>query len=658
LSLTYRPDIDGLRAIAVMAVVLFHSGLSGFSGGFVGVDVFFVISGFLITSIIIKDLDAGCFSFAHFYERRIRRILPAYFCMIAGTFTLSWFILLPLDFKDFALSGLSSVFYVSNYYFWTDTGYFGGMAAEKPLVHTWSLGVEEQFYILYPLFLFLLYKFVGRSVLFWALFFCAVLSLVASEYVAGKDQFMSFYFLPTRAWELAIGGLLAFGLIKPVSSQGLASLLALVGAGLIAASIVFYDKATLFPGLSALAPCVGAALLIYAGSSGSLVSRTLSLPPFVFIGKISYSLYLWHWPLIALWNYRFAHQVEPAHMAGILALSFVLAFLSWRFIENPVRRPELLTRVKIFTYAGLVSAVISGFFLVSILAQGLPQRFDERVYTYQMASQDFSPLRQICNNAPLKNGEAGLKECMIGDLEQKTVSAFIWGDSIADSVSPVVSDVLETHNLKGVQATKNACAPLLGTHLTRLPEFLTVQCKAYNEKVLAYLKNHDDIRYVFLIGEWPDVMEFISYGAYQKDKVPAMRKSDYETAMRATVKAVQDAGKNPVLIGSLPRFPYNVPKCLARQSAFKDMRHYPCAVLPTETFYIASAQADAVLEGLEGVSVYLPRDVLCDEQACYPEKEDVVIYYDNSHLSVSGSKVLYDGVNAAFLRVFRTGEGT
>lgn len=352
--LKYRPDIDGLRAIAVMSVIAFHAGMNRASGGYVGVDVFFVISGCLISSIVFSEIAASHFSVIGFYERRIRRIFPALFAMLAicGVFAMVY--LLPTELVAYCKSMLAATFSMSNLYFWKHSGYFDSPTSQ-PLLHTWSLAVEEQFYISFPLFLVVVRKFFPKrlraSVI--SLFFA---SLITSAIVVSRSEETAFYMPFTRAWELLLGTLLSLSVLPRLQSARLRNLAALAGIAMITFSVVGYTQQTLFPGFSALVPCVGSALIIWAGEGGSsLVGAVLSWRPVVFVGLISYSFYLWHYPVIisrqmgiltgisAVTSWHSSALLSPHRFDVLLevALSFVLAVLSWRFVERPFRKGPL-----------------------------------------------------------------------------------------------------------------------------------------------------------------------------------------------------------------------------------------------------------------------------------------------------------------------------
>jgi peptidoglycan/LPS O-acetylase OafA/YrhL len=352
----YRPEIDGLRALAVVPVILFHAGFELFSGGFVGVDVFFVISGYLITTILIGDIENQRFSLVNFYERRARRILPALFFVMFVCIPFAWMWMNSAQMKDFSQSLVAVILFASNILFWRETGYFDTAAEEKPLLHTWSLAVEEQYYMLFPIFLILAWRF-GKNRVFWMIVVMAAISLLLSEWGWRNKATANFYLAPTRAWELFAGSISAF----IVQKQGVQknNALALLGLLSIIFSVFFYDETTPFPSVYALVPVLGVVLLVLYADKETLVAKFLSTKVFVGIGLISYSAYLWHQPLFAF--ARILSEKDPTVllMVALSMLSIALAYLSWRFIEKPFRRSEIVSRMHIF----LASLIGMSFFL-------------------------------------------------------------------------------------------------------------------------------------------------------------------------------------------------------------------------------------------------------------------------------------------------------
>ena len=334
--LHYRADIDGLRAVAVIPVVLFHAGVPGFGGGFVGVDIFFVISGFLITSIIASEIDTGRFSIARFYQRRIRRIFPALIVVMAFSILAGFLLLTPGDLLTLGESVIATSLFVSNIFFWQHASYFAAPLHENPLLHTWSLSIEEQFYLFYPLFLYVISRLwrPGRNIL--VLLGCLASFGLCAVLVYYK-QSAAFYLGPTRAWELLVGGLIALGAIPRARSPLTANGTAVAGLVLIGLSVFFYSATTRFPGLTALPPVLGAALIIWGGQhQNTIVHRLLSTDPFTLVGKASYSLYLWHFPLFAFSSYVKVKELGAVPIVALCALSFLLSLVSLYFVERPV----------------------------------------------------------------------------------------------------------------------------------------------------------------------------------------------------------------------------------------------------------------------------------------------------------------------------------
>lgn len=351
-SENYRPDIDGLRALAILPVLLFHAKL-GCPGGFVGVDIFFVISGFLISSLILKELGDGTFSLISFWERRIRRIFPALALVVLATLAAGWYLFLPDDFESLGKSVIAQAMLLSNVFFYRQAGYFDTASDTKPLLHTWSLAVEEQFYLLFPLLLIFLAQQRQLSL------FKTVIGMTIGTFalcVVGSYSYAwaTFYLLPTRAWELFLGALLAMMRGRFAGVVGLPRETAgLLGFSLVCYAIFFYDGDTRFPGLAAIPPCLGTALIIFSSESQlSFVGRILAFKPVVFIGLISYSLYLWHWPILVFSKYTAYDEQSAGLRAALLVASTVLAILSWKYVEMPFRKRWLFhKRPQLFGFA-------------------------------------------------------------------------------------------------------------------------------------------------------------------------------------------------------------------------------------------------------------------------------------------------------------------
>ena len=339
--LRYRPDVDGLRALAIASVVLYHSQIGVFGGGFVGVDVFFVISGYLITLLIHDPIRQGRFSFAEFWERRVRRIFPMLALVVAVTTVFALLILFPADLRRYSASAAAAVGFYSNFLFFSEAGYFDAAAAQKPLLHTWSLGAEAQFYLFFPPILYLLRR-VETAKLLAVLGAIAAGSFALSQWAVSHAPAFAFYLFPPRMWELLVGGFLAIAAPKSNPGSALANGAAALGLSLIGLSVFGLSSETPFPGAAALPSCLGTALIIYSGAcESSLINRILSLPPFTYLGRISYSLYLWHWPVLVLAGYYLFGGLTPAQKALAVGLSLALSAASWRLARG--RTPPCAT---------------------------------------------------------------------------------------------------------------------------------------------------------------------------------------------------------------------------------------------------------------------------------------------------------------------------
>lgn len=473
----YRREVDGLRSVAVLPVILFHAGFDVFSGGYVGVDVFFVISGYLITSILISDLERGDFSIARFYERRARRILPALFVVMLACLPFAWMWMLPSDLKDFAQSLIAVVFFASNILFQRESGYFAADAELKPLLHTWSLAVEEQYYLIFPVFLLLTWRF-GRNRVFWAVAASAALSFVLCEWWWRDSPSAIFYLAPARAWELLAGSLVAFylqGRAQPSSNA-----LSLAGLALILYAIFAFDETTPFPGVYAVAPVLGSALIILFAGERTLVARLLSVKPLVGIGLISYSAYLWHQPLFAFARIRSVSEPSEALMGALAVAALLLAWATWLFVETPFRRrpaPLLPSRRQVFIASGAAGAVFAAIGVAGHVGQGFHGRFNldkafldhfensAPAHEFLHRADLFRHYRDECNFFihDIENYE-GVREsvpdsCTVPQDPAKP-TILIWGDSHAQHLHPGV-EVVAGGRWNLLQVATSGCRPQL-----------------------------------------------------------------------------------------------------------------------------------------------------------------------------------------------------
>ncbi|MEQ1497579.1 MAG: acyltransferase family protein [Novosphingobium sp.] len=611
----YRRDIDGLRALAILPVLLFHTHVPGFSGGFVGVDVFFVISGYLITGIIAREIDAGQFSLVRFYERRARRILPALLAMLAFVLAMASWLYLPGDFEAVPKSALMALGFLSNLWFFTSTGYFAGGAETMPLLHCWSLAVEEQFYIGFPLLLWGIARWCPR----WrvgAIAGAAAVSLGWAMLKAADSDGFAFYMLPPRAWELFAGSLLAVGALPDARPRWLREALAGTGLALIFYAVFTYSAATVFPGISAIPPVLGAALLIHA-APGTGVGRLLSSPVPVGIGLISYSLYLWHWPLIVFAEYARDEKLSGVWQLGVIAASVLAAWASWRWIERPFRSSQDFGQKRIFVWSGLGMAAIAIGAAALVPLGGWPGRFPAEVAHFTAAKSDFSPKRADC----LSDAIGGLRpECTLG-ARGAAPTALLWGDSHGVEFAWLLGQEYAAKGQALIQRTRGSCPPLAGFDRAKDPG-----CAAFNADVLALLGKSPSITTVYLSALW-------AQGEYRDDPGALAR-------LDATIAAVTALGKRVVVIGPVPPQPWNVPRHLAHAAAFGTADQAigaPLSDYQRDTRWLTGAYPRWLAAG---VRVIDPARALIDGKHSRIVKDGVPLYFDSHHLSLAGARAV------------------
>ncbi len=652
-SLTYRPDIDGLRAVAVVPVVLYHFRVPGFGGGFVGVDVFFVISGFLITSLIFGEMRAGEFSILRFYERRVRRIFPALFAVVLATLAVGVAFFFPRDLLRLAESAAATALFASNFDFWLQSGYFDVGADLKPLLHTWSLAVEEQFYLIFPALLRLLHTSKRRSLLGFVVALAAV-SFALSLWAVSEHPSAAFYLAPYRTWEIMLGAILALGDFPQPKSPLLADSLSFLGLAAIAWAVFGFTAATTFPGANALFPCLGAATLIYAGSAKGTVWRVLASRPFVFVGLISYSLYLWHWPIHVYSIYVARAAVGWTWSLALIALSFGLAILSWRFVEQPFRRRHVFPQRAIFRYGGSVTAatlLLSGL-LFSV--HGLPQRFPAGVQRIRAEADDIEPRRHECFNRSAEDVQQG-RICTIGDARAPAPTFLVWGDSHGDALLPALNTDAASAYRKGLFVAHGRCPPLLHLSLTDEP---TGRCAQLNDAVFR-LAMRKDIKEVILVARWAYYDQGVGYGLdaseirhlIDLDPPPTPDRSQhagFARVLERTVLALLKVGKRVVIVAPVPEPGFDVPEVLARDELYGAGEHQ---TLAASDFHARDAFVSIELARLHakyGVLIIDPASALCASDDCVLQRQGRPLYADHHHLSVFGAMQL----SGLFTRAF------
>ena len=447
----YRPEIDGLRALAVIPVILFHAGFELFAGGFIGVDIFFVISGYLITTIILSELDKGKFSLANFYERRARRILPALFFVMTVCYPFAWLWLNPIDFDDFSQSLIAVPTFTSNFLFWKESGYFDTAVDLKPLLHTWSLAVEEQYYVLFPLFMMFTWRF-GKQWIIGILIIVAVASLSLAHWGAYTNPTPTFFLLPTRGWEILLGSFIAFfyNRFRDIKINFLLSqVMSLVGFLCIVFSIFIFDKQTPFPSFYALVPTLGATLVIAFTVPKTFVYRVLGNKVFVFIGLVSYSAYLWHQPMFAFAKY-ITFSLPPSWLMALLTVvSFILAYLTWKYIEGPFRRGNgVKTKPLVISFI-VISAIFIIIGIIGHKTDGFEKYFIENRLNVEQR-KTFLLIKESSKFNRVEDGECKIwAGSMSSDLEKRIDTCYskygpaviVLGDSHAANLYNILAKV-------------------------------------------------------------------------------------------------------------------------------------------------------------------------------------------------------------------------
>ena len=707
----YRPHIDGLRGIAILAVVLYHAKLFGITGGFVGVDVFFVISGFLITSIIVRDIRAGTFSLLGFWERRFRRIIPALIVvMLCSAIAAFFFILYPTDYRHFGNTLIAQSVFASNILFMLTDNYFDQPSKSSPLLHTWSLSVEEQFYVLFPFFvLFSMWlaqcawvrhgmsrmgkwmalsvrvalqpiqrrpiacevsqhpkgreSMNGERVLLIIVLFIAIVSFMSNVWfvdIASSARFVipfflhgafsqttyatvGFYFLPMRAWELALGIVIALCGIK-IRMQYLAEAMSICGLMAILISVFLFDESTAFPGIVALIPTCGASAIILANEYHKTISGAmLSFSGLVWIGLISYSLYLWHWPLFVFAQIISPFPLSSWNMTGLVVLAFVCAWLSYTLIETPFRLKYIrMTRTQTISY-GIISLLCIA--LVGVLIQkdekGVMNRMPASARTFLEEVPDRTQSDSPCFQFP---GDAarygGL--CRIGDTHTKLHPQFIvWGDSHAETLSPLFDTLGKKFGIQGVVFNQGACAPILGAHQS--PP--NPDCEQEKKFAMEYIRDNN-IKYILLVARWsyyvrggPDETSkgFITDSTHAS-RSEADASSVLERHMKSMIHEFVEGGRNVVIVKQVPEQFY-----FGTREAFYSAVHthnVPSRAVSAEVHTAYQLSTNTILDRFvmeKGVSVIDPSKILCtDGITCELRAEGNFLYRDENHLSITG----------------------
>ena len=627
--MNYRREIDGLRALAVIPVIFFHAGFDTFSGGFVGVDVFFVISGYLITTIILTEKESNTFTLLGFYERRARRILPALFFVIFSCMFMAWFCLFPDDMKLFSESIVSVTLFASNVFFWRDTNYFATAAELKPLLHTWSLAVEEQYYALFPIFILSTWR-LGRRWIILLLTFAAFLSLAAAQWGSFNMPAATFFLLPTRCWELLIGVFVSFYLFRNCNarvtvvktSQSISQTFSAIGLLLITYAVFTFNKKTPFPGLYALVPTIGTALIILFATQKTFVGNLLGRRLFVGIGLISYSAYLWHQPLFAFSRLHSIGEPSKLQLVALACAAFFLAYLTWKYVETPFRERNKITRKQVFLCCALFNTIFIGIGTLGHFSNGF-----EKIYQLRLSPEQYEIYSYISinNDEVVREGKCSLRddqsyknfslECQNVNKNEPTL--LIWGDSHAAALSKGLREV----HKNVIQYTASACPPIVDVNILNRPNCMDIN--DFVKKEISRLKPNK----IFLHANW------YLYKDY-----------DLKLKIDSTITSIRKISPEThiTIIGSAPQYLPSLPKVMLMsgidlsQVTFAQMSLYSeLTLMDKELQQIAKDQ---------DVEFLSPINSLCLESKCQIvtkyENKMMPTAFDYGHLTVGGSVLL------------------
>lgn len=658
-SHAYRTEIDGLRALAVLPVVLYHYGVSGFSGGFVGVDIFFVISGFLIGGLLWNELQTtGGIKLGAFFGRRIRRLAPAYVVVALTTLIAAWFVLMPFDFREFGQELTAATVYLANIHFFREAGYFDTASDQKLLLHTWSLAVEEQFYVFLPLFMIYLARI--KSLLPMLLVAVFAVSLIACLWMMQSSPTAAFYLFPFRAWEMLAGVLLAIYGNKIGFAWRLHAALSWVGVALILIAVFTFEAGDHFPGAYAIVPVLGAFLIILNGKDDNVINRALSNPVLLFFGLISYSLYLWHWPMVTLLKYYLGVEALTAIQIGVLfVVSVTVSWLSLKLIETPIRRGGLsgwkLPIAYVVASGGLVATALSFAF-----SDGLPERFAPHARPYIAATRDFNQNWSRCHT-PSDGPWQGLEICPIGPDGPPEI--LVWGDSHARAFKEGLDLAAHESQTPGLLIWRGGCPPLLGIWKNEMVSTPTEEadCAISGSRVETGLAGTRSIERVLLIGRWAYYAEGIGVGVDDHNWIRLSERQNedgdnavlFRQAMDQTVDRLGEISGDVFVLRQVPEAFAFTSQNVARELAYGRISLDDARKDITQTARQDIDARLAVANAAIDVAVPADRiidltDYFCTGDFCSALIDDLPVYFDNNHVTNTGAKMVRAGFDPIF----------
>lgn len=646
---SWRPDIEGLRGLAVLLVVLYHARMPWAGGGYIGVDVFFVISGFLMTKLIVDQFEASAFSYLTFLNRRLRRLVPAATLMILVTLAVSSFVLGAVDLTNAAHSGLWALGFAANIFFWRSHGYFADQVPEPALLHTWSLGLEEQFYLLFPLTMVAVLRYLPKVRV--AVLAVATVASFALCWALTRDHpSASFFLLPTRAWEFTLG---ALAFLRPCcgqTSQYVRNAVSWLGLASLLASVLAYSFASAFPGVAAALPAAGTALFIWARSDGQAsAGRWVGCRALRATGTISYSLYLWHWPIFTLAGYYAGRDLEWGETAFALAAAVLAAVLSQRYVENRFRMVSGVDKLPASLAAvGWWAGGVCVLAVAALVTSGHSWRFNERYLQFERTAGEGKQYSAGCHRAARPDRIATVAACPLVTGEPAQPGLLLWGDSHANALSPVIKELALQHGTPVWQASLSSCPPLLGVQVARVP--YAERCRVFNAQVMKWLAE-GRVANVLLVGHWsaylpaqPETrlarwMDTYSRPGDLREGDDAENRAALSLAVQHTLRELAATGVHTGLVQQIPVQAQHVPSMLAL--AQRRGKNTDILGVDLAQHRRVSATFDALLPRESSqLTLIDPAQSLCDAKVCPAARGDVALYIDSHHLSSNGARAL------------------
>ena len=635
----YRKEIDGLRAVAVLPVLFFHAGVSFIPGGFLGVDIFFVISGFLITGIIAEELKQSKFSIINFYERRCRRILPALFFVMGVTTIFAYLMLSPIQLKDYSQSVVSVTAFVSNIYFYLTNGYFTTASEELPLLHTWSLAVEEQYYLFFPVLMALLWR-TGRIIVVLTLVLLSIVSLLGPYTFSTQDASANFYLIFSRAWELFAGSIAALLMHKVTDTkQPVKESLSLLGMGMLIFSLLVITKEHYHPGFITLIPVIGSVLVIMFAQH-TLVGSFLQNPAFVWFGLISYSLYLWHQPVFAFLRIKSLHEPTAIAFSIALLVSIALAYFSLKVVEKPFRNKKFLSQKQVFIYSLIGLGLFMGVGLLGHINKGFPERISSEINLESMAH---SPMRYECHTRGINFKKPDNACRYFGE----NATWAVMGDSHGVEIAYALAEKIKAKSDGVEHFTFSACPPAYSFNTP------VSGCSQWNKEVIEYLVQANHVKQVLLTYRHtshlykkylpseipdnfdPDIIDLPGLNASEKHQA-------YWESFSQMVQALTEAGKKVYILNPVPELEQDITKLVMPISILSDWnRQYAVQATTLAHYNLRNDSArDAITDIAKTFNAVIiePKDALCNQEYCSAIKGQNIWYFDNNHLSVAGAK--------------------